>query len=268
MDTRDLGAIDRTKAAPHRAEQDIVSRLSVRAGTVRLFCLPCAGGRISAYRHLGQLLPDAIEVFGLQAPAPRERSWERVHDSMEPLVRDLLAALRPYLDRPFAFLGHSMGALVAHELSQRLALEGAPPSALFVVAARAPHVPARRALHTLSGPEMWASILELGGITRELLRDPTLSELLIPGIRSDLAVCESYTCEPRRMPLAISAFRGIRDPSVLESELLAWGELCTEGFRLRRLAGNHFCIAADQNGVEIARAVASDLSTVLGGGRW
>ena len=106
---------------------------------LRLFCFPFAGGGASTYRGWPAHLPADIEVAAVQLPGREERLRETAfHDATELCVK-LVDVLAPYFDRPFAFFGHSMGALVAFELARVLRKSGGPsPAHLFVSARRGP----------------------------------------------------------------------------------------------------------------------------------
>ena len=88
---------------------------------LRLFCYPYAGGRAAVYRRWPESLPASIEVCAIEPPGHGTRLSETPFTRLSPLVEALAAALDPYLDRPFAFFGHSLGSLVSFELAGGLA---------------------------------------------------------------------------------------------------------------------------------------------------
>src|SRR5262249_36980729 len=115
--------------------------------TIRLFCLPYAGAGASIFRSWSAQLPTQIEVCPVQLPGREERLSEAAFERMEPLIEELSTALNTYVDRPFAFFGHSMGALIAFELARRLQEDrGLCPKRLIVSGRRAP------ALHRNASP--------------------------------------------------------------------------------------------------------------------
>ena len=85
-------------------------------------------------------LPDTVELFGVRLPGRGPRIAETAFRRMEALVTALSGAVVEHLDKPFAVLGHSMGALIAFELCARLEQRGFKASHLFVSATRAPHI--------------------------------------------------------------------------------------------------------------------------------
>ena len=112
---------------------------------VRLFCFPYAGGGASVYRDWPRLLADNVEVCAIQLPGRENRLKEPLIRQLPALIEKLVVEIRPFLTRPFAFFGHSMGALLNYELTHALMAAGAPgPAHLFFSAYRAPHLPPQR----------------------------------------------------------------------------------------------------------------------------
>ena len=112
---------------------------------LRLFCLPFAGGGASAYRLWAADLPAWVEVCPIQLPGREDRYGEPAFTSLIGLSRAMSREVTPFLDRPFAFFGHSMGALVGFELARALRHSKAPaPLAMFLAAYPAPHLPPAR----------------------------------------------------------------------------------------------------------------------------
>src|SRR5688572_15756506 len=100
---------------------------------VRLFCFPYAGGGALGFRHWTNYLPSAIEVCPLQLPGRETRMREAAYDRVLPLAQKIAEAIGPSLDKPFAFFGHSMGALLCFELARELRRQrGVTPVKLYV----------------------------------------------------------------------------------------------------------------------------------------
>src|SRR5262249_13687929 len=100
---------------------------------IRLFCFPYAGGGASVFRGWADGLPASVEVCPVQLPGRGTRFREPAFTRLPPLIEALAESLRPHLDRPFAFFGHSLGALVAFELARYLHQhQGREPVRLFV----------------------------------------------------------------------------------------------------------------------------------------
>jgi medium-chain acyl-[acyl-carrier-protein] hydrolase len=212
------------------------------AARLRLFCLPFAGGGAKSYREWPTYLPDDVEVCLVQLPGRENRFSEPAIDQVEPLVRQLLEGVAGHLDRPFALFGHSMGALIAFELARGLRLMGLEPVQFFASGCRAPHLAAPLPLrHALPDPEFVSAIQKLNGVPHEVLQDREFIELMLPTLRSDFRLAETYDCAPR-LPLScpVTVFGGLEDRDVKRADLEAWSSHTTGPFQVRVLPGDHF----------------------------
>src|SRR5271165_4740939 len=111
-----------TNPTPRRPPSPWIAHHRPRAhARLRLFCLPFAGGGASSYRIWADELPSHIEVMPVQFPGREERFREEPIQRMEDLVESLVEALLPFTSSlPFAFFGHSLGAIVALEAARSL----------------------------------------------------------------------------------------------------------------------------------------------------
>jgi len=144
-----------------------------------------------------------------------------------------------------------MGALIAFELARYFRqLHFPKPVRLFVSGAYAPQVPGRfedTPLHQLSESKLIAKLRALNGTPEAVLNSTEILHLLLPSLRADFEVCETYRYsaqEPLDCP--ISAFGGLQDSQISYSDLAAWAEQTTSDFNLRILPGDHFFIQSAQ----------------------
>lgn len=228
---------------------------------LRLFCLPHAGGSSLLYRPWRPLFPAWIDLCPIELPGRGARLAEPAFTRMAPLVDALAQALEPLLAVPFAFFGHSMGAAIAHEMTLRLR-RPAGPAHLFVSARPAPD-PAYepRALHRLPDADLLAALGRLGGTPAEVLARTDLMAALLPGIRADLELIESYVPPTGdRVTCPITALGGADDRMIDRRSLEAWSGVTSAAFRLRLFPGGHFYLA------ESAGPVVSEVLRDLGTG--
>lgn len=232
---------------------------------LRLFCFPYAGGGISVFQSWPEALPAAVEVCSPELPGRDTLIGQPAFTRVPPLVRRLVPAVEALLDIPFVFFGHSMGALLAFELTRELRRLGAPlPELLLVSGHRAPHLPDPRArLHGLPDPEFLAELRRLEGTPAPALANGELMQLFLPLLRADFELSEKYeyTSEsPLDVPIA--AWAGSEDAEVSVAEVAAWREHTSGAFRFEELPGTHFFIhgsaAVLQHGVrmELTRVLA------------
>jgi medium-chain acyl-[acyl-carrier-protein] hydrolase len=235
---------------------------------LRVFCFPYAGIGASAYRAWAAELPPEIEACAVQPPGRETRLREPPLDDLGALVEALGKEIEPWLDRPFAFFGHSMGACVAFELSRSLERRGAArPLRLFVSGRRAPSVPNLEP--PMSGLPDDAFVAEIqrryNGIPEEVLRYPELVALLLPGLRADITALERHIHRPDT-PLAspILALGGTGDPRVSPAELEAWRGETSGVFSLRLFPGGHFYLQSARQPLldTLVGALRSDLRSL------
>src|SRR5579863_7902511 len=103
-----------------------------RSARLRLFCLPFAGAGASLFANWPRLLPTTVDVCAIQLPGRNQRVFDAPYAELDPLLDQLLDATSHERTLPFAFFGHSMGALIAFEWARRLRRLGLPgPVHLF-----------------------------------------------------------------------------------------------------------------------------------------
>lgn len=227
---------------------------------MRLFCFPYAGGGPHVFRPWSQILPDFIEVVATQLPGKGRRIAEPPYRRMDHLIEELAEAIKPELDRPFAFFGHSMGSLVAFELTRVLRKAGAPlPLHIIVSGGGAPQHPRdRRVLYDLPHDEFIEELKELNGTPKEVLENEELLELLLPLIRADFEVCDTYEYrEEAPLDIPISAYGGLAD-TIKPYKIEDWSVHTTKTFRSRMLPGDHFFL--DSSRMFLLECIARDLS--------
>lgn len=212
---------------------------------VRLFCFPYAGGTPLVYRTWAQQLPSSVEVVAIQLPGRATRMREAPISKLTDLVGPIASALAPYLDKPYAFFGHSMGALISFEVARLFRRQGRElPRHLFVSGRSAPQLDSeRRPLYNLPTDELLAELQQLEGTPREVLEHPELMDLMLPTLRADFSICDTYEyTEEAPLPCPITAFGGLQDSNISRRKVEAWREQTSAAFTLRMFPGNHFFI--------------------------
>ncbi len=228
---------------------------------LRLFCFHYAGGGASVFRTWQNDLPSDIEVCPVQLPGRESRLREPAFVRLAPILDELPDVLQPLMDMPFAFFGHSMGAIISFELTLRLRQLGRTlPLMLLLSGRRAPHCrETDPPLHDLPEAEFKAELMRLEGTPQEVLEHPELMELLLPLLRSDFAVCETYEHdESAVLDLPISAFGGLADHKVDKVHLEGWQKYTKGPFKLRMFQGNHFFLNGSARH-DLLRGVAQDV---------
>jgi medium-chain acyl-[acyl-carrier-protein] hydrolase len=229
----------------------------------RLFCFPHAGVGAAVYRPWAMALPADLEVCAIQLPGRANRLNEPAVTHLPELVSALVSVLQPHLDLPFAFFGHSMGAVLSNEVARALQVTGAPmPRHLFVSGRRPPHWPnPDPLLHVLSDQDFVAEInRRYGGIPPEVAEHEELLALLLPALRADIRALETHLPPAGRAPLAcpVTVFGGADDPLTPRPHLDGWRTETSAAFRVRVFPGDHFYLQPQKD------ALLADVSATLG----
>jgi surfactin synthase thioesterase subunit len=215
----------------------------------RLLCCPWSGAGASAFRFLAPLLPADVELYVLQLPGREERFNEAKLRRMHEVVAHALPDVMTLADSPLHLLGHSLGALVAYELALALrAQAGFEPDSLLVSGLSAPNVLAAAspsAWHRSSDAVFAAHISELGGTPRSIIESPAMLRALLPCIRADYELRETYEASstlPLACPLLPCGGRG--DRLLTPDGMAAWQRCSSAGQAPRWFDGDHFYLTA------------------------
>jgi surfactin synthase thioesterase subunit/NAD(P)-dependent dehydrogenase (short-subunit alcohol dehydrogenase family)/acyl carrier protein len=251
------------------------------AARQRLFCFPFAGAGAAPFRPWAERLDPAIELVAVEPPGHGARVHEKPIDRLESYLDALLAAMAPYLDKPCAFFGNCLGGLAAFEAATRLrAQAGTRIAHLFVSGTRPPHLLEKFGhfeedllKHVLrladydpflpayeQPDDVFAEFIQHFNIeaTQEMLANPELRALLLPGIRADFEITSQYRHRPTgAWDIPITSFVGLGDPYVSRDDALAWSRYTHGPFNLLLREGAHFLIVEDRE--FIVRSVNEEL---------
>ena len=233
--------------------------------SLRLFCFPYAGGGASVFRSWCQQLAPAVEVCAVQLPGRENRLREPAMTQMEPLIETLDQLMTPYLDKPFAFFGHSLGAIIAFELARAMRRRAdARLVHLFVSARNAPQASDPESpIHQLSDAQFIAKLRELNGTPEMVFQHAELLEMLLPILRADFALNETYAYRPEApLDVPLTVFGGTQDPKVSQAALEEWSEQAGSSFALKMLPGDHFFVNTAQQ--LILQVIGAELSAARG----
>jgi medium-chain acyl-[acyl-carrier-protein] hydrolase len=232
-----------------------------KSTAVRLICFPNAGGGGGAYRMCADEVHPDVEVGWALWPGRESRIRERPCSSIEELVPALTSGLSKWLDGKFVFYGHSLGAKIAFEVSRELRRrQHVGPAHLFVGACQAPQVPWHQpVLHQLAEEQFIEQVQNrYGGIPRQVVSDPELRALLVPALRADVRLVETYKYTPEP-PLScpITAFGGAADGTVEPWTLDAWRQQTRNDFQIYTVPGDHFFVQSSRQ--RLLQAIATVL---------
>lgn len=226
----------------------------------RLFCLPHAGGSSLIFHPWLTAGFGNMEICPVQLPGRNKRAREKPFDQLRPLAHALADAL-PF-DKPFALFGHSLGALVSFELTLELRRQNRQlPEYLFLSSYPAPQCKKPRLekpLHCLSDAEFVEELQRLSGTPDEILQNASIMQMLLPILRADFALGETYGYVPEEaLACPIQVYGGEQDLHVSREALLGWSEHTRSGFNLRIFPGGHFFL------LDVGQQILSEVSEAM-----
>ncbi|MGY0017683.1 thioesterase II family protein [Streptomyces sp. YJ-C3] len=209
---------------------------------LRLIGFPHAGGTATLFHGWAARLPRGVELLATQYPGRQERLAEPCAENMAELADRITDALQPELGVPLALFGHSLGSAVAYEVARRLdERHGVVPELVIVSGRGAPHTERGGTLHLLDDDRLVASARGLGDLGSAVYDDPDLRPLLLPSLRGDFRLIESYRpTDPAPLRAPLTAVGGVSDPGCSLADLLSWQPLTTSTYEHQVFPGDHF----------------------------
>lgn len=231
---------------------------------LKLFCLPYAGAGASAYGAWPAGLPDTVEVCAVQLPGREGRFGEPLFTDVRALIPALCDGIAPLLDGPFALFGHSLGAPLAYETALALGRDRRlSPARLFVSGHRAPHLPRQYPpIHQLPDRAFVEELRRLNGTPAEVFAAPELLELVLPVLRADFRMAETYTPSlDGELSCPLVALGSTEDDRVSLATLEGWREMTTGPFEMVMFPGDHFYLKTQ--GPRLLDFLATQLTALL-----
>ncbi|ASW54318.1 thioesterase II family protein [Plantactinospora sp. KBS50] len=190
-----------------------------------LLCFPYGGAGASSLRRWPARF-GGIEVAPVQPPGRENRVLEEPYTDFDAFARDAVEAITPHLDRPYAVIGHCMGALLAHAFVARAGAVGAPaPQRLFVSASLVPY----RGFYGFYHP--WMSDRRIGQELQRVSRSlgdgelpAELVQMSTRVLRADVRMCLGYLPPVHPVDVPITAIGWEGDLDVDKDDLAEWGE--------------------------------------------
>ncbi|NJL88036.1 MAG: thioesterase [Leptolyngbyaceae cyanobacterium SM1_1_3] len=229
---------------------------------LRLICFPDVGSGTAAFEAWPCGLSPQIEVCLVHFPGRESRLMQAPFTRMAALIHVLASVLLPVCDRPFAFWGNNLGALVSFELARYWYYRDlACPKHLFLANCSAPHLLQHQVQkHLLSEADFITALHSYSNIPDTLLQDPKLLKRMLPVLRADFAILETYQYRSGwALPCPISVFGNEQQTAEVTYDSLAAWEIHTQShFKLRHLKGDR--LALETQSAQILAAMNEDLA--------
>jgi surfactin synthase thioesterase subunit len=226
---------------------------ALTASTIHLFCFPYAGGLSSLYDRWQPLFPKNIIIHKVEYPG----RGMKLHEPTIADVDSLLCHLEKEIvccDAPFAFFGHSLGAIIAYELAARLAAasHSKKPEVLFLSGCPAPDsIQSFPSMRSMDDQECIREIQALHGTPEELIHTDEFKSFFLPLLRNDFCLLDTYApSSHRKVDIPLVLFGGTRDPHVNAEYLKKWSEWTANSMKIFEVEGDHFFIHQPETVIE------------------
>ena len=208
----------------------------------QLLCLPFAGAGASFFNEW-KPIPGRLDVVPVQLPGREKRFCEPCYTDVFEATSGLVSEVSELIDpeRDVIVFGHSLGAVLAYELTHALARKGnCRIAGLAVSGSPDPWTPRKERATGLNDEDFLGRVSEFAGYTHTALEDPLMRELLLPTLRADVEMHENYrprTDTPLDVPILM--VRGNDDELISGEQLLGWARATKADARAESLPGGH-----------------------------
>ena len=248
---------------PILAQTPVVCKLSNRSQRINLICLPFSGASVYSYRNLTKHVADVINVIPVELPGRGKRASEPLLSDIQSMTDDLFLQIKTSIMSPYAFYGHSLGALLGYLLVKRILNEKLPPPLHLFFSGRAgPSVQDKdKDVYALPKKEFIQKLKEYDGSPQEILNDDGIMVFFEPILRADFKAIAWYQYEksaPFEIPITVMI--GSHENTTYE-EALKWQDETSGGISIRQFPGGHFFIF--QHFPEIGNIITQTIQNCL-----
>lgn len=209
---------------------------------------PHAGGSPRQYAKWARVFSGAgAPVAGLGVTYPgRDRRIGAAHPrTIQCLAGEVADAIEDMGTMPAVLAGHSLGATVAvetlREIHRRHPGERLP--VLVASGQAAPEHAGGGCLHESDDAVLLDELSRLDGATAQVMADPEMSALLLPVIKEDYRLIETYVASPPPavvMKTTIITVRGVSDDDLPKAAMTGWQAWASRVIGPVAVPGDHF----------------------------
>lgn len=197
---------------------------------INLFLFHHAGGSGNYFRQLAKELESSninVYAYSLPSKAPKGRVYSNVNDIVNQLYETIMK-VEDVKSIPAVFMGHSLGGIIAFELSRLLKDSAIHLKALILSAVRNPNLltalnqdPNVIKRHMSNDKDFIDYFRSIGGLPEGL--DSEMLQLTMSWIRDDYKAFETYQIKDHsKVECPLFVISGQSDPSVSPASVIGW----------------------------------------------
>ena len=218
--------------------------------SVKLFCVPYAGGTAEVFSGLSEYLKEDIELIQIEYSGHGKRAKEPFYKTFDEMAEDTARLINESLDgdEKFAVFGYSMGSVVSFECIVRGLLKG-QPCHFFIASHEAPgeHWESME-YAALDDMAFFRKIVDFGGFKAEdeaRMENRFFRKLIFNPIKKDYDLIAQYrlTTE-KKADVKTTMMFSPRD--VKKESAVLWQNRFTKEIEFIEIGDNHFFINKEQ----------------------
>jgi len=213
--------------------------------SIKIFCVPHAGGSASAFNRWKGLFNDTIELVPLELAGRGGRYGETLSDSIHGIASDLFDRIRIDLNQePYAFWGHSFGTVIIYELMRMIKDNKLNmPVHIFMTGRFPPHRKEQNEIRHLPEDDFIKEIISLGGVESQIAENKEILKFYYPILKADYSAIETYMfTAAEAWSCNLTIMSGDDDKEVEEASLIEWQRYTNNQCDIKIFAGGHFFI--------------------------
>jgi surfactin synthase thioesterase subunit len=213
---------------------------------INLICFPYAGGSRYSYTSFETAGRGKVNIMPFELPGRGDRMEEPLLTDIHAMADDLFRQIRTSIMEPYMLYGHSLGAILAYLVTNKIAQHQLPlPRYVFVSGSEGPSIVRQKKLKlrsTLPPNEFIKELKSLGGVPEAVLQDESFLNFFEPVIRADVKAIESYQYQKNRpIKVPVCAFYGTEE-DLLAEDVYAWQDESPFTIEVIPFPGDHFFI--------------------------
>ncbi|SHN14715.1 thioesterase II family protein [Flavobacterium pectinovorum] len=214
---------------------------------MNIIFFPFAGGHKFSYQNLIENIENKDKIKVIEYPGRGTRMKEEFAGTFEELIEDCMRQIGSMLDNneKYILYGHSMGGLLAYEISMKIQEMHHKMPEKLVITGRTPPSRVRTVKYTHQSDDMfWKEVCNLGGIPKDFRDNEDFKSFVIPILRADFSIYESYTYQENKgkLKIPIDVFYGSEEHTDGDLIMEGWKRESEAPVQISELEGDHFFI--------------------------